>query len=315
MLASVLLSLSITAAPAYSLTDLGLEANSAKGVFLSERGSVVGLLLANGEAAYSLWSKGRLTRLPGMTRVAGVNARDQLAVDTADGPGIWEAGKGIRLWPKSNPGGIAATVAYALGIDDAGNLAVVHAPSGSEGGNYRVVTWPKASRIPETYPPVAFSSDGRVLARHGGDGRLPEIRADAMLYDERAFQAVGAAGMKIEPLGVARDGWVCGASTAQGNDLPRPFVWHEGRFVLPFWGNEGQAVGVNERGQAVGEADGVPVLWTGGAAQKLETLLPAAARYRLVRALAINSKGQILVEAEPTNRPFPRTLLLLTPKP
>ncbi|RYG39875.1 hypothetical protein EON79_23580, partial [bacterium] len=192
MIVSIVLSLSVSVSPSYSVADLGLEVDPSSAVFLGDQGTVAGSLRASArDAAPFLWQRGRLIRLAGVTRITGVNARDQLAVDTPDGPGLWEAGKRIRLWPKAEPNGMGATVDRALGIDDSGNLAVVRVPLGSEGGNYRVFTWPKKSRIPETFSPVSFSSDGRVLARRGGDGRLPETRTDASLYDERSFQTVG----------------------------------------------------------------------------------------------------------------------------
>jgi hypothetical protein len=316
MLASALLFLTTVATPGYRVTDLHLEANGASAVFLSDRGTVAGNLRAKaGNWAPAVWSKGRLTSLKGVERIAGINARDQLAVDTAEGPGIWQAGKGVRSWPgPRSDGNHFATVPRALGIDDAGNLAVVHTPAGSAGGNYRMVTWPKTSRIEEMYEPVAFSPDGSVLARGGGDGRQGPARQDAFLYDEHSFRVIGEKDMRVSPLAAARGGWVCGILATPVGSSERPFIWHQGRFIRPLWGSEGKAVAVNEHGEAVGEAEGVPVHWVGGGAFDLKTLTEANIHYRITEALAINAKGQILVQAEPTDRPFPRTLLLLTPK-
>lgn len=285
-------------------------------MFLGDRGTVAGHLRDKETvSAPFIWRGGRLTRLKGVVRVAGLNNRDQVAVDTPSGPGIWEAGKGLRLWLGPRSEDQTASVPRALGIDDTGNLAVVRSPLGSAGGNYRVLTWPKATQIAETYPPVAFSPDGAILAGARGDGRLSSTRSDARLYEERSLRVIGEEGFRINPLAVARGGWVCGELYAPEESRPRPFIWRNGLFVRPLWGQEGKAVSVNERGEAVGIADGIPMLWAGGSGRDLKKTLATNAGYRLVEPLAINAKGQILVLAEPPERPFPRTLLLLTPKP
>jgi hypothetical protein len=315
MVASALLLLSVIASPTYGLTDLRVDTEGAGGVFLNDRGTVVGNMRSDGAtSAPFVRRNGRLTRLKGVLRVAGLNARDQLAVEAAGGPGIWEAGKGVILWPRADSADLGPFVPRALGIDDSGNLVLVRVPLGSEGGNYRVVTWPKPSRIAESYEPVALSPDGSILARQGEDSRRGLKRRDAVLYDERSLQLIGEEDLRIDPVGVARGGWVCGSLSSLEDSREKPFVWHRGRFVRPFWVSEGKAVAVNDHGEAVGDGDGIPVLWTKGTAQELRTLIEGSAGYRLVEALAINGKGQILVLAEPKDRPFPRTLLLLTPK-
>lgn len=317
MLAAAFVLLSAAHPPSYRLTNLHLTPQVESRLFLNDRGTVAGNLdTVDGAPAPFLWRNGRLTRLKGVVRVAGVNAREQLAVDTERGPGIWEAGKAVRLWPGASPDGLGASEPRALGIDDTGNLTLVRMPLGSEGGNFRVITWPKASRIPEMVAPVAFAPDGAILARSGGGNRGAEApgRADAVLYDENSLRVVGEEGLYIDPVAAARGGWVCGALTTSQEARPRPFVWHNGRFVRPFWGAEGKAVSVNEHGEAVGIADGEPVLWVDGGAYELKGSIPENSGYRLVEALAINAKGQILAVAEPKDRPFPRTLVLLTPK-
>ncbi|RYG34458.1 hypothetical protein EON81_15490 [bacterium] len=318
MLSSALALVMMVAAPKYRVTDLHIEPPTEDGVFLNDRGMVAGNVHGVDQPPF-FWKAGRLTPLQGVVQVYGLNVRGQLAVTTAEGTGIWEEGKPFRKWPEPKPDGSFHAYQYRPGgIDDAGNLALFGGTPGSEGGSSRMLTWPKGESVPDNFVPIAVAPDGAILAMGSlgpwGSGRLD---FGLLLYRNGKGQAIRKPGSGMESLAIARGGWVCGAYSPPEPARRHPLLWHEGRFIeLPLAPGmeEGIAIAVNERGEAVGETGHGPALWKAGTVHNLQDLLPADAGYRFVTARAINGRSQILAEAEPNAKPFPRTLLLLTPQ-
>lgn len=98
---------------------------------------------------------------------------------------------------------------------------------------------------------------------------------------------------------------------------PRPpcraCLWKNGKVAaLAGSGANSGASGVNNKGQTVGESDGVPVIWDDGKMTDLNTLIPANSGWTLLHVSDIDDKGQIVGNGKLKGR---NRAFLLTPKP
>ena len=275
-----------------------------------------------------LYQKGKLQPIASQVlQVHGLNRIDELAIVGIGGPGIWRRGKTHLLDGKTRDGFPLANGGLPIGIDDMGNVLLVS--HGVEGA-FSAWTWPQKSDSKQWPMPTAIAGDGAIVGIKSRGRTPPPSTGPIAFLVKGAFRTpIGGPDELAIPSCVSRSHYVGGTFTTPPENFRRPFRWFGGKFeALPVPPECKMTVleAINDRGDAVGLAtwvgrphEGAVVghrgacLWSGAVWQELQHLLPDGAEYELLEAKAINSSGQILVIAAPKAKPFPRTLLLLTP--
>jgi len=307
----------------YTLLDLHIPPSSA---VLNDSGVIAGKMYAeSGMYACFVWKDGKLERLaPEIEEVRGINSKGQVAVQTAKGSGVWANGKYQLV------GEDLRTAAFA-GIDDQGQM-IGEIGAGSEGVYSVVYSWkPKPSSFGPGGPrPAAVAPDGAYVGNYGG-GRslLPPTRPMGWLRTEDKEIPIGDVDHQTEPTCISRNHHVGGTFSYKGSFESKPFIWFNGKLQeLPIPGEQsyGKVVGVNDQGEAIGEAhwkvrtgedlayrDAI-MYWKNGKYFFLKDLLPKNEEVEIIEAFAINNKGQILVHISPTKTHWIRSLAILTPK-
>jgi probable HAF family extracellular repeat protein len=229
-------------------------------------------------------------------------------------------GAQIRGFPEGTFGGWFSS-AYVYGLSDAG-----HAVGQAEGeldGRWRGFVW-QGGAMREvgslggpTSTAVAVNDKGQAV----GHADLADGRVHAFSFRAGVLTDLGTLGGGSSwAVDVNQRGQVVG-SAQQADGSERAFLYATGQMnALPTpEGASAYAASINRHGQVVGgyrlAKTGHPFLFDGGLVHRLQDLLDPAdqTRWTIVRAVSINDKGWILVDAKRRGDQH-TTVLLLKPR-
>lgn len=325
-------------AASYTIVDLHLAAQKA---FLNDSGMVVGTMYSEDGKGTNcfVWKEGKLQKLPDIEEIYAINAKGQMAVAASNGrkPGIWFNGK-LQLIP-TDPN-YRAPIDLPAGIDDRGRITNIYS-RGSE-GIYGISHWPDDYKAGTSLwgdgsigglpppRPGAVAPDGSIAGTRGyGLQFRKSDKALAWFWQPgKPELPIGDANHQATPTCISRN-HVVGGYYDDEVSSQKPFLWSAGEFIplpTPAGSYSGGIVnGVNDRGEAVGEAiwgtkddsgtrtQDHAVLWKNGKMYMLDDLIPSDAKLEIKLALAINQDGTILVLATPKDTHWPNKTLLLKP--
>ncbi len=192
---------------------------------------------------------------------------------------MWDNGSVIDLATTSVPSnGGPGINSGAQGINNRGQ--VVGGFSQGHGG----VLWEKGTMTDLAgISPVDINEGGQIAGSSG---------SHAALWRNGVDLGVLPGDTNSEASAINNSGRIVGISFVAGSSSSRGFLWEKGTMSeLP--GLDGRATAVfdiNERGQVVGDAGLLPVMWENGTLIRLETLPPLT----IGRAFGINDNGDIV---------------------
>jgi probable HAF family extracellular repeat protein len=285
------------AAPAYTVTDLGIlpggVANYAFGI--NQSGHVVGWTDFNGSIAGFLWIGGTMQNIGASFNAYSVNDRDAV-VGTINGLAVmWRSGRTIPL----NPQGGAATA-----INDVEQIAGYS--RNSNGSDQAALFQP---RLQFLITPMGVSSYAYGINR--SNQVVGEVRtttsSTATLWQNGTAITLGMLPGDTSSIAhsINDHGAAVGYSAAAGSNAPaQAVIWANGTIqglgTIQGW-NQSFGIGINNLGQVVGQL-GVGTgpdtthafLYTQGVMYDLNSLITASDEWTLWWATAINDSGQII---------------------
>jgi probable HAF family extracellular repeat protein len=296
----------------YSIRDLG---DAAEAAGLNEAGQAA-LTWRDGSGTQGLSGSSAAVTLLGAlpkhhySSAYGINALGQIAAASYNIPGHGRA----FLWDGS-PRRLGSLPGYpysqARAVNDSGQVAGFAEKGGRDRNQAHVARaflW-SAGKMTDLgtlgglYSAAASVNNPGQVAGKADTETFGQTHA--FLWQNGAMQDLGTlGGANSLACRVSDTGTVVGCAETGEGDTRHAFVWQNGAMrdlgTLPGLPCS-VACGVNASGQIVGYAEPTPdsnekraVLWRGGAALDLNTLLPANSGWVLVEARAVNDRGQIV---------------------
>jgi probable HAF family extracellular repeat protein len=321
-----------TAAPRYTITDLGLfpGRSDARASDLNNRGLVVGDASEPGDdqPVPLLWKDGKPAALPGLpgrdaARALGINDAGDI-VGEIDRRERDEYDEDACLWSHGKPrliGRLPGRYCVAMRINARGQIIgwnETEEPTGNALGSIHALFWDKGKLIRLATPAgqdsgasainaAGWIAGGITRAAPTGGGGFKGISQAVIWKQGKRISLGGLGGEDSYANGINNRGEVAGyASTARGDK--HAFLWREGRMadLGTLGGTSSEAEAINNRGQVVGKSERKAslrsligraqhaTLWESGKALDLNDLIPKGTGWTLLEANAINDRGQIL---------------------
>ena len=296
----------------YTVTDLG---DAAEAAGLNEAGQAALTWRDGSEAQGLTGGPDALTLLGALpkhhfSRAFGINSAGEIAAASYNIPGHGRA----FLW-NGSPHKLGSLPGYpysqARAVNDSGQV-VGFAETGGRDRNQahvaRAFLWQSGKMTDLGTLGGAYSTAtgvnnaGQIVGKADTD---TIGQTHAFLWQDGAMQDLGTlGGANSLACAVSDSGTVVGSAETGDGEARHAFVWQNGTMrdlgTLP--GRPSSvACGVNAAGLTVGYAEAQPdstdkraVLWRGGSALDLNTLLPAHSGWVLTEARAVNDRGQIV---------------------
>jgi len=296
----------------YTVTDLG---DAAEAAGLNEAGQAALTWRDGSEAQGLTGSPAALTLLGALpkhhfSRAYGINSRGEIAAASYNIPG-----HGLAFLWDGSPHKLGSLPGYpysqARAVNDAGQV-VGFAETGGRDRNQahvaRAFLWQSGEM-------TDLGTLGGLYSAATGVNNAGQVvgKADtetfgsthAFLWQNGAMQDLGTlGGANSLACRVSDGGAVVGSAETGDANTRHAFVWQSGTMrdlgTLPNMPSS-VACGVNASGLIVGYAEAQPdstdkraVLWRGGSALDLNTLLPVHSGWVLTEARAVNDRGQIV---------------------
>ncbi len=315
----VVLSYSIT-----SIANIGTAANVAPINGINSRGSVIGSILTStttGSTQSFVYKHGRMVQIPtaaGISHATGINDQgivvgtvkplNNAPANSTSSVYKFQRGKvrTLATVPANEPLG-------SILINKTGTVAGIPA---SDGGALVL-------RNGRRFDVGSLSGQGTVLFDLNNPGEVVgESVVNVGVYPQTAVHAVawtsgpglkdlgtlGGNNSNSEADGVNNRGVIVGSSQITGSTNYHPYVYQNGRMMDlgTLGGPNGFAHAINDKGVIIGSADVTATsgfhafIVQKGKMTDLNSLIPAGSGFVIYRGLAINNKGQIVVEAYPT---------------
>ena len=149
------------------------------------------------------------------------------------------------------------------------------------------------------------------LGEVAGFSNLKNGERHAFVFHNGKLTDLGATGRESRAFAINDSGVVAGSASIPGEGHTDAVIWSNGK--VTDLGLEIYPNAISNNGVIVGQGGcGNAVILSGGICSNLQNLIPANSGYELQKAVGVNNKGQVLVEAHTTTT-FQNHALVLNP--
>jgi probable HAF family extracellular repeat protein/T5SS/PEP-CTERM-associated repeat protein len=297
-----------SAAPRYTVTDLGTLGGDTRGMGINENGQVVGPSQLGNYFYAFLWDDGTMTNL------GALGGRGSWAHDINDAghvAGVSDLSTGNSHAFRWTTGGmqdlgtLGGPVSYAFDINNSGQVA--GSAERADDGIHHAVRWGSGGIVDLGDLGNLWDADSAAYGINDAGQVVGGSYNDAGEFHaflwNGGMQDLGTLGGDTgTAMAINEKGQVVGSSRPAGSIPVHAFLWDGGMQDLGTLGwHQSIAYDINEKGQVVGTLqDGQPsptshaFVWANGQMQDLNNLIDANSGWVLSEARAINDKGQIV---------------------